>query len=315
MNADLRQLLSFIPEEQKRNLDLSDPETLRLFLAQQLAALKPLGPEEYLERLAKNELRTDDEGGLLVEPRKEFVLKARLRHSGQKLFINVTSHPLIDEPEQTELAGEGESGEASEGVRLPMSVGELSDVPDKKGRPSRAVDVIVNHSVLARLRQGPVPDAFDPETLDLFANVVFGYLNQKYRLEFEGQGRVLRSVAYMGSYVRHQRVKAKKKPRIQAVPSEAGTQGLKASFFEEASADKQMVPEWGLQLLFGDGTAEDFDGFNFDDEVVGLRVTASLALLSTGGLTSEARAGGPGRAEPAGQPRAVPARVEIAEAS
>ena len=278
LNPDLEKILSFIPEDQKKNIDLNDPTQIKSLLLAHIESFKPLNSKDYLEKLAKNELKPDKEGGILVEPDKEFVIKTKIKQSGQKLFINVTSHPLVDEPEQTEIASQTENDGANEGIRLPMSVGEILDTTDKKNRPARVIDIIVNSSVPKKVKPG---DKFDQEMLNLFANIVFGYLNQKYKIDLNEKFTVLKSLDYKGSFIKQQRVLAKKKPRIEMMSkNEEAEQQLGKNLFKDKNQEKKVTPEWTLNFIYVDGQMEEFDGFNFNDDVVGACIKIHLGMLS-----------------------------------
>ena len=61
---------------------------------------KPVKSSEYTDPKFKLEL--DSEGGLNIEPDFKFVFKTKEK-TKEKVFLNVVSHPIIDEPEQKEL--------------------------------------------------------------------------------------------------------------------------------------------------------------------------------------------------------------------
>lgn len=39
---------------------------------------------------------------MIIEPTAEFVLKG-FEHTGEKIFVNIVSHPIIDEPEEKQF--------------------------------------------------------------------------------------------------------------------------------------------------------------------------------------------------------------------
>jgi len=49
----------------------------------------------------------DKEGGLQIEPQPNFVFKT-FYNNGEKLFINICEHHIIDQPEEKELLDYGE---------------------------------------------------------------------------------------------------------------------------------------------------------------------------------------------------------------
>jgi len=54
--------------------------------------------EEFLD--PKYDMQLDDEGGIVVEPKQAFVMKSRDVRTKEKFFVNVVTHPIIDEPEE-----------------------------------------------------------------------------------------------------------------------------------------------------------------------------------------------------------------------
>lgn len=45
-------------------------------------------------------MQLDHEGGVVIEPAQGFVIKSRDIKTKEKFFINVVTHPIIDEPEE-----------------------------------------------------------------------------------------------------------------------------------------------------------------------------------------------------------------------
>lgn len=77
----------------------------------------------------------DKEGGAIVQPKEGFVIKTKDLNSGVKIFINITSHDLI-EPigEKSIPASEAaQYGAAETGLRIPLSLGNIREERDKKG--------------------------------------------------------------------------------------------------------------------------------------------------------------------------------------
>jgi len=87
----------------------------------------------------------DEEGGVVIEPTQEFVIKAWDKYK-EKVFVNVCSHPLIDEPEEKHIVQQGAS------VRIPMSMGRLKEDHDKKGDICKVVDVVMNPNTVAKVK-------------------------------------------------------------------------------------------------------------------------------------------------------------------
>ena len=59
---------------------------------------KPVTNELYLSKDFVLENYLDKEGGMYIEPTKGMVLKM-WTNQGEKVFINLVSHSIIDEPE------------------------------------------------------------------------------------------------------------------------------------------------------------------------------------------------------------------------
>lgn len=62
---------------------------------------KPINSDEY-EKLDNLEKYLDEDGGIMIEPTPRFVFKTLDKHS-EKVFLNITQHPVIDEPEEKYL--------------------------------------------------------------------------------------------------------------------------------------------------------------------------------------------------------------------
>ncbi len=64
-------------------------------LAKDKLTPKPIDSEEFLILLKDKKLEPDSEGGILILPKSELVIKI-LNVQGQGLLVNVTSHPAIE---------------------------------------------------------------------------------------------------------------------------------------------------------------------------------------------------------------------------
>lgn len=62
---------------------------------------KPISKVEYLNITNIAEY-LDEEGGIMIEPSQNFVIKTYDLNK-EKIFLNITDHPIIDEPEEKEL--------------------------------------------------------------------------------------------------------------------------------------------------------------------------------------------------------------------
>lgn len=57
--------------------------------------------KEYLDPNYKMQL--DKEGGVVIQPEAGFVLKSKELKSKGKFFVNVVTHPIVDEPEEKDF--------------------------------------------------------------------------------------------------------------------------------------------------------------------------------------------------------------------
>lgn len=98
---------------------------------------------------------------------------------------------------------------------------------------------------------------------------------------------------YKGNYVDFQRVRAKKKPKIDIVGEQQNTdykpEDAKAAaetLRREAmnqGASGPVAPEWTLQVISHDDDILEFDGFNLNyNEAKGALFTFTLPMLITG---------------------------------
>lgn len=62
---------------------------------------------------------------MMIEPTPHFVLKS-FDENGEKIFFNVTSHSVIDKPEEKQLVDYNNEA----GIRVPMSVGSIREDHD-----------------------------------------------------------------------------------------------------------------------------------------------------------------------------------------
>ena len=76
----------------------------------------------------------DEEGGAMIQPEAGFVVKTKDKN-GQKVFINMTSHELVDPFEEKPITQEEATklGTGQTGLRIPLSLGAVKEDNDKKG--------------------------------------------------------------------------------------------------------------------------------------------------------------------------------------
>jgi len=79
----------------------------------------------------------DAEGGWFIQPEKGFVVKTK-DQTGQKVFLNMTSHDHIDpfEERAVPLEQQKEHGTSEMGMRIPLSLGAVREESDKSGAPA-----------------------------------------------------------------------------------------------------------------------------------------------------------------------------------
>jgi hypothetical protein len=90
----------------------------------------------------------DSEGGVMVTPEKGYVIKTADEENGIKVFLNMTTHPIIEAPEQQEEAEQI-------GLRVPLSLGDPRPDTDNKGQSVIVYDLIWNPDVLENSLKDP----------------------------------------------------------------------------------------------------------------------------------------------------------------
>lgn len=115
-------------------------------------------------------------------------------------------------------------------------------------------------------------------------------MQQKHGVELSARDFRLPKLTYKGSYVDFQRVKAKKKPKIDVLAQQhAQNEGdpaispSKDAFLSDPSSSGPRTPEWALKLISLDDEEVEFDGFNLNQhECKAAELTLDLPLLITG---------------------------------
>ena len=116
-------------------------------IKQYLAAVTPITSEQYLKH---PDLELDEDGGCLIMPDTGFVIRCLEEGTSEKIFVNVCSHPLVDKPEYKDMLVESES---EQGLRVPMSLGNIREDYDKSKRPCKTCDVIINPEIVPDLKK------------------------------------------------------------------------------------------------------------------------------------------------------------------
>lgn len=188
----------------------------------------------------------DPEGGCTIQPKPGFVLKTS-DQTGQKFFINMTSHELVDPPEQKAIPDSD-----SPGIRIPLSLGTIREDFDKKGDPCQVVDVIWNPEAVKNAQK-------EPGYLHGLAELAFEYIKQKYNYTLSIK-YTRPKLKYKGKTIQFQRVRAKKNPKIEQldskVLSEEEQQKIQEDNYskikEEEDVIKQQQPQWKLFCVKSD---------------------------------------------------------------
>lgn len=127
----------------------------------------------------------------MIQPDSGFTFKTRERLGG-KIFINITHHPLIERPEQKEIVDFDviflfpPNHKNEEGIRIPMSMGEVREEFDKSNKPCKVIDVIINPEICSELQKQT-----GLELLRFFKELLVSYVAQKHKIELNPNGRFL----------------------------------------------------------------------------------------------------------------------------
>ena len=72
------------------------------------------------------------------------MVKTKDAKTGGKMFINMTQHEMVDpfEAKAIDEQTQKEHGAGEQGLRIPLSLGDLREESDKKGDPAQVIDVI-----------------------------------------------------------------------------------------------------------------------------------------------------------------------------
>uniref|UniRef100_K3WAQ8 PIH1 N-terminal domain-containing protein n=1 Tax=Globisporangium ultimum (strain ATCC 200006 / CBS 805.95 / DAOM BR144) TaxID=431595 RepID=K3WAQ8_GLOUD len=158
--------------------------------------------------------------GVYIDVHPGFVMKTSELKSGKKVFVNVCySDEIQTFSQQKKLDDEGNE---QEGIHVPLSLGALHEVKDKKGTTSLAFDVAVNTQV--------VEDCKIDKTgsfRNFVCELAIEYIDQKYKVKLDARYKLPR-LSYRGDlsppkhYIR--KVAA---PKIQDVTGNSATTSTK----------------------------------------------------------------------------------------
>jgi len=137
--------------------------------------------EKLYERASKGQgpdgkPQMDEEGGVTIQPEAGFVVKSKNQHGG-KVFINMTKHEIVDPFENKAIPQQDQEkfNTGEQGLRIPLSMGEMREEFDKKGEPAQVFDVIWSPETVDQCMKEP---AFRQAVIEL----AFGYIDQKYNI-------------------------------------------------------------------------------------------------------------------------------------
>ncbi|KAL3669780.1 hypothetical protein V7S43_005159 [Phytophthora oleae] len=128
--------------------------------------------------------------GMYIDVTPGFVMKTTEIKSKKKVFVNVVFAGGIQEfSEKKKLDDEGKE---QEGIHVPLSLGALHEVKDKKGDISLAFDVAVNTKVVEDC-QADKTGAFR----NFVCELAIEYIDQKYKIKLDGRYKLPR-LTYRG---------------------------------------------------------------------------------------------------------------------
>lgn len=133
----------------------------------------------------------------VITPYAGFVVKG-FSEEGKKYFVNVCFSGDI---------GPAESSDNGQ-VRVPMSIGDLTDDIDKKKQVCQCVDVIVNEGCVSRAEE-------DPEFKKSFVDFILGGIESKHKVRI-GNVRALK-LGYKGEFVKPQRIRVDKANLVKEI--------------------------------------------------------------------------------------------------
>lgn len=108
----------------------------------------------------------DEEGGAIITPDPGYVVKTQ-DQSGQKVFVNMVQHDLVDPFEEKEIPDSDERG-----IRIPLSLGPAREERDKQGNMAQVYDCIWNPDTIIRAKD-------DPAFRQIMVELAFNYIQQK----------------------------------------------------------------------------------------------------------------------------------------
>ena len=153
----------------------------------------------------------------------------------------------------------------------------------KENDPCKVIDCIINPDVCAEMKKKS-----DKDLLSFFSDILSAYVQQKHGVELSTRDFRMPKLNYKGSYIDFQRVRAKKKPKIDLVDKKEQETLLEASkedLLNSSSGSGHRQPDWKLKIISYENEDEivEFDGFNLNpSDSKGVIIEMDLPLLVTG---------------------------------
>jgi hypothetical protein len=192
------------------------------FIIEELTeALKQLENEKKLSENAAKDLRVNNLSdpaalkSLHITPEPAFSYKTYRTKDSRKVFINITSHELLEKPGIKKKLNK--EGEEIEGINIPISVGMPREEKDKKEQSCLIYDLIVNPEVIEECSADKTG-----KYRDFICQLGIQSLEQKYREDLDKKYK-LPKLKYFGSAVPEQLIQDRKNmPKIEEVIGNAG---------------------------------------------------------------------------------------------
>lgn len=208
----------------------------------------------------------DEEGGAVIQPLEGFVVKSKDVRSGEKVFVNMTHHSIVEGIQEQAVTPEDAAryGSSERGIRIPLSLGPVREDRDKKGDPVRVYDFIWATETVRRAQREAV---FRQQMVEL----AFTYIQQKFGTTLDLQFSIPK-MKYKGSTIQFQRVKAKKGPKIQEVPmTEEQRRRVEERAMEEErkrEALREKEPAFKLYCILDGRLNQDFSKEEYIQSIV-----------------------------------------------
>lgn len=249
--------------EQKRpSAEYSDAELMQIYENIQSGNCPPEMKQLFNQMAAKQASEksgpggkpyVDEEGGTVIQPGKGFVIKTKNVNTGEKMFLNMCQHDIVDpfEEKAVPMDQQAEHGAAEKGLRIPLSLGDIREESDKKGEPAQVIDIIWAPATIEKAKK-------DATFRQVVVELAFNYIFQKHQIELDLR-YIVPKLNYKGATVQYQRIRAKKTPKIQEVElTQEQKEAMERQHLEEQKikdAMSEKKPTWNL--YYGLGESQD----------------------------------------------------------